>query len=177
MKMRYTASNIPSLKGRTFFFDANPLIYIYWPTSPNSQEVVDYGSVFATLIKNNSTLAINEIVISEIVNRVLRIEFGKTGMSKDKFKDFRDSADGHSVQEDIYTIIRNRILDKFQIVSEIYSKEEVTSLLSISKLDFNDKVIELLCKKKNMILLTHDHDFSASDVDILSCNKNFSIRM
>ncbi len=176
MRMRYTASSIPSLKDRTFFFDANSLIYIFWPTSPDSQEAVDYGSIFATLINNNATLAINEIVISEIVNRVLQIEFSKTSMSKDKFKYFRDSAEGRSVQEDIYTIIRNKILGKFQIISDVYSKEEVTSLLSISKLDFNDKVLELLCKKKNMVLLTHDHDFSASDVDILTSNKSFSIR-
>lgn len=176
MKMRYTASSIPSLKGRTFFFDTNSLIYIFWSTSPDSQEAVDYCSIYATLVRNNATLAINEIVISEIVNRVLRIEFSKTGMSKDKFKEFRDSADGHSVQEDIYAIIKDKILDKFQIISDIYSKEELSSFLTISKLDFNDKVIELLCKKKNMILLTHDHDFASSDVDILSSNKSFSIR-
>ena len=108
MKMRYTASSIPSLKGRTFFFDTNSLIYIFWSTSPDSQEAVDYCSIYATLVRNNATLAINEIVISEIVNRVLRIEFSKTGMSKDKFKEFRDSADGHSVQEDIYAIIKDK---------------------------------------------------------------------
>lgn len=176
MRMRYTASSIPSLKDRTFFFDANSLIYIFWSTSPDSQEAVDYGSIYATLVRNNATLAINEIVISEIINRVLRIEFGKTGMTKDKFKEFRDSEEGQSVQEDIYAIIKNKILDKFQIISDIYSKEEVSSFLTISKLDFNDKVIELLCKKKNMILLTHDHDFSSSDVDILSSNKKFSVR-
>jgi len=176
MRMRYTASSIPSLKDRTFFFDANSLIYIFWSTSPDSQEAVDYGSIYATLVRNNATLAINEIVISEIINRVLRIEFGKTGMTKDKFKEFRDSEEGQSVQEDIYAIIKNKILDKFQIISDNCSKEEVSSFLSISKLDFNDKVIELLCKKKNMILLTHDHDFSSSDVDILSSNKKFSVR-
>ena len=176
MKMRYTASSIPSLKGRTFFFDANSLIYIFWPTSPDSQEAVDYGSILATLIKNDATLAINEIVISEIVNRVLRLEFNKTNMPKDRFKEFRDSAEGQSVQEDVYAIIKDRILNRFQIISEIYSKDEVSSLLRISKLDFNDKVIELLCTKKSMILLTHDYDFSSSKVDILSSNTSFSIR-
>lgn len=176
MRMRYTASSIPSLQGRTFFFDANSLIHIFWPTSPDSQEADDYGSILAILIKNKATLAINEIVISEIINRILRLEFNKTNMPKNKFKEFRDSTEGQSVQEDIHTIIKNRILNRFQIISEIYSKDEVDSLLSVSKLDFNDKIIELLCKKKGMILLTHDHDFSASDVDILSSNKKFSAR-
>lgn len=176
MRMRYSASSIPSLKDRTFFFDANSLIYIFWPTSPDSQAATDYGSILATLIKNNAILAVNEIVISEIINRILRIEFNKTKLPKDKFKEYRDSTEGQSVQQDIYKIIRNKILNRFQIVNELLSKDDVATLLDVSTLDFNDKIIELLCKKKNMILLTHDYDFSSSSVDILSSNKNFKTR-
>ena len=94
-------------------------------------------------------------------------------MPKDKFKEYRDSNDGKSVQDDIYDIIKNKILTRFQITNEIISKDDIISLLDTSKLDFNDKVIEHLCKNKNMILLTHDFDFSYSDVDILSSNKRF----
>lgn len=176
MKMRYTASNIPNLKNRTVFFDANPLIYIFWPTTTDSKEADDYGSILATLMKNNVNLVINEIVLSEIINRVLRTEFNKTELPKEKFKEFRDSAEGKSVQEDIYKIIKNRILNIFQITNESFSKEDFDSMLTVTKLDFNDKLIELLCKKKNMLLLTHDFDFSLSDVDILSANRNFKSR-
>ncbi|WP_288605551.1 PIN domain-containing protein [uncultured Treponema sp.] len=173
MRMRYTASNIPSLKNRTVFFDANSLIYIFWPTTPDSEKADDYGSILAALIKNNVNLAVNEIVLSEIINRILRIEFGKTGLNKDEFKNFRDSESGKSVQNDIYMIIKNRILSRFKVINEILSKEEIDSMLITSKLDFNDKLIEQLCKKKNMLLLTHDFDFSSSDVDILSANMKF----
>ena len=176
MRMRYTASNIPNLKNRTVFFDANPLIYIFWPTTTDSKEADDYGSILATLMKNNVNLVINEIVLSEIINRVLRTEFNKTELPKEKFKEFRDSAEGKSVQEDIYKIIKNRILNIFQITNESFSKEDFDSMLTVTKLDFNDKLIELLCKKKNMLLLTHDFDFSLSDVDILSANRNFKSR-
>lgn len=176
MRMRYSASSIQSLKDRTFFFDANTLIYIFWPTSPDSQAATDYGSILATLLKNNAILAINEIVISEIVNRILRIEFNKSNMPKDKFKEYRDSEEGLSVQNDIYNIIKDKILTKFQIINDILSKEDIENLLVSTKLDFNDKLIECLCKKKSMILLTHDFDFSSSDVDILTSNKKFSIR-
>lgn len=176
MRMRYTASNIPILKNRTVFFDANSLIYIFWPTTPDSKAANDYGSILATLMKNNVNLAINEIVLSEIINRVLRTEFNKTNLPKEKFKDFRDSAEGKSVQEDIYKIIKNRILNIFQITNESFSREDFSSMLTTSKLDFNDKLIELLCKKKNMLLLTHDFDFASSDVDILSANRKFKSR-
>ena len=110
MRMRYTASNIPNLKNRTVFFDANPLIYIFWPTTTDSKEADDYGSILATLMKNNVNLVINEIVLSEIINRVLRIEFNKAGLFQEEFKEFRDSAEGKSVQEDIYKIIKVRLL-------------------------------------------------------------------
>ncbi|BDC95722.1 PIN domain-containing protein [Treponema saccharophilum] len=173
MKMRYTASSIPSLKNRTVFFDANSLIYIFWPTSPDSQAVTDYGSMLSTLIKNNVNLVVNETVISEIINRVMRLEFNKSNLPRDQFKKYRNSPDGQSVQEDIYKIIQNRILSRFQITNELFSKEELNSALTVSTLDFNDKLIELLCKKKGMILLTHDFDFSSSDVDILSANSKF----
>ncbi len=170
MRMRYSASSIPSLKNRTVFFDANSLIYIFWSTSPDSQEAIDYGSILNNLLKNQANLVVNETVISEIINRVLRLEFYKSNIPKDKFKDYRDSPEGKSVQEDIYEIIKNKILSNFQIINEHVSKDELNSFLTVTTLDFNDKLIELLCKKKSMILLTHDYDFSSSDVDILSAN-------
>lgn len=176
MKMRYTASNIPSLRNRTVFFDANLLIYIYWPTSPDAEEVTDYGSIMASLIKNNITLVINEIVLSEVINRVLRFEFYKSDFPKEQFKEFRDSEEGQLVQKDIYEIIRNKILSRFQVTSESFSKEELNSILTVTKLDYNDKLIELCCKKNNMILLTHDSDFFSSDLDILSANKKIKLR-
>ena len=176
MRMRYTASNISSLKGRTVFFDANSLIYIYWPTSPDAEEATDYGSIMASLMKNNVTLVINEIVLSEVINRVLRFEFYKSDFPKEQFKEFRDSEEGKAVQNDIYEIIRNRILTRFKITSESFSKEELYSLLIVTKLDYNDKLIELCCKKNNMILLTHDSDFSSSDIDILSANRKLKLR-
>lgn len=170
MRMRYSASSIPSLKNRTVFFDANCLIYIFWPTSPDSQMAIDYSSMMSTLIKNKAIFAVNETVISEIINRIMRLEFNKYNMPKDKFKEFRDSPRGRSVLEDIYEIIKNRILSNFQITDELFSNEELTNMLTVTPLDFNDKLIELICKKKSMILLTHDYDFSSSDVDILSAN-------
>ena len=170
MRMRYTPSNIPALKERTVFFDANAIIYIFWPITPDSQESIDYGSILATLLRNNLSLAINESVISEIHNRILKLEFKKTGLPKEKFKNYRDSDDGISVQSDLNAIIKDKILTNFQIINEPLSKDDLLSILNVTKLDFNDKLIELLCKKKNMILLTHDSDFSSSDVDILTAN-------
>lgn len=176
MRMRYTPSNIPALKGKTVFFDANALIYIFWPTTTESQESIDYGSILNTLLKNDLTLAINEVVISEIINRILRLEFKKSEFKDTDFKNYRDSDEGKSVQSDLYEIIKAKILSKFQIVNEPLEKGELISVLNITKLDFNDRLIELLCKKKNFILLTHDTDFSSSDVDILSANSTLRKR-
>ena len=43
-------------------------------------------------------------------------------------------------------------------------------MLVVDTLDFNDKIIYDICKTYNLVLLTHDADFSKSDIDILSAN-------
>ena len=43
-------------------------------------------------------------------------------------------------------------------------------MLTIDRLDFNDKIILDVCKTQDMILLTNDSDFADADVDILSAN-------
>lgn len=174
MKMRYTASSIPHLRDRTVLFDANSLLYIFWPTTPDSQESIDYGSILASLMKYNVNLVVNETVLSETINTILRIEFNKRNLSPDDFKSFRDSGEGKAIQEDVHEIIRNRILKLFKVVSEPVSQEDLASILLVNRLDFNDKLIELLCRKKDMLLLTHDFDFASSDIDILSANRRFT---
>lgn len=41
MASRFTQSDISKLSGRTVFFDANILMYLFWPTSPTNK-TIDY---------------------------------------------------------------------------------------------------------------------------------------
>jgi len=37
--------------------------------------------------------------------------------------------------------------------------------------DFNDQVLVEICKSKDLTLITHDADFKAVDINILTANK------
>ena len=110
-------------------------------------------------------------MLSEFVNRILRIEYHNIGSNK-TFKEFRNSQEGIRVQEDIYAIIQNQIFSVFTVQDICFTVQQLQSLMNADTIDFNDKIIVEVCKAHNMILLTHDSDFSHTNIDILSKNPN-----
>lgn len=176
MAKRFTISDIPNLSGRTIFFDANILIYLFWSIGNEAQL---YSSIFGKLYSNKNNMAINTFVLSEVINRVLRIEWkneDEKNKKKIDFKSFRNSSKGQSVQKDIFDIIKNKILKYFQVIDKQLTITDIKNMLVIDRLDFNDKIIFDVCKAHNMILLTHDADFKDTDIDILSANQKFQTR-
>ena len=73
-------------------------------------------------------------------------------------------------QKDVFDIIRNRILTSFKVIDTQRTSEDIKNMLVVDTLDFNNKIIYDICKTYNLVLLTHDADFSKSDIDILSAN-------
>lgn len=174
MALRYKNSDIEKLKNKTIFFDANVLIYIFWPIyNSNKNWPKTYSSIFESLLKNKFNMAINIAVISEVFNRVIRFEhknFCNRDNNSIEFKAYRNTKDGKDAQKLIYDIIKSKILSCFDLTDKMFSTKEIEELLVLDKLDFNDKIIFSLCKEKNMVLLTNDSDFAQSDIDILSAN-------
>lgn len=173
MKKRYSSKDISSINNRQIFFDANVILYIFWPTGKYTWEQ-HYSSVFGKLMRQNNTLATDFIVISETLNRVIRIEYQKYLYERNlkdddyKFKEYRDSSDGKEVLNDIHTIVKSKILTKFSIIGKTFQKSDIETFLSVDSLDFSDKAILSLCKESNCILLTNDKDFAESDIEILT---------
>lgn len=171
MANRYKIPDISTISKRKIFFDANVLIHIYWPTMPKHNEYTEYSNIFGILLKQKNKLEVSSSVISEIINSVMRFEYNKNHKQSYRYyKLFRDSKYGKSVLSDIYDIIKNKIFNRFDISDKEFSKNDIESMLKVDSLDFNDKIILDICKKNNFILVTHDADFSNSDIDILSCN-------
>lgn len=176
MIKRYNLGNIYNLNERKIFFDANIILYIFWPTD-NRWEVKEYTSIFNNLYKQKNEMFIDFIVISEVVNRAIKIEYDKyiqkNNFSKNKlsYKKYRDSKEGQNTINDVYQIIKNKIVSIFSIKGEDFKIDDIENFLQVTLLDFSDKGIEAICKKNNYILLTHDRDFVNSDLEILSLNK------
>lgn len=175
MFKRYKLTDIPNIKNRAVFFDANVIIYLFWATYSNDYNSNRYASIFKKLLENKNSLLINLSVLSEVINRVLRIEWEKITGKCINFKQFRKSDNGLQVQEDIFNIIKNKILKTFHLTDEKIMLDDIKKLLITDDLDFTDKIIFHVCKTGNIVLLTHDADFSNADIDILSANEKILI--
>lgn len=174
MATKYRLQDVAKLKGRNIFFDTNILIYLFWPTAQYSFEQ-DYARVFNNLLKQGNNLFVDFLVISEIVNLVLRVEHRKNDSSLN-FKNFRNSQDGATVLKDIYTIINDSILNRFNIVESTFNKHSIEGFLTVDNLDFIDKAISTHCRNNSLVLLTNDKDFKNVDLDILTCNPSILAR-
>ncbi|MFH0997555.1 MAG: type II toxin-antitoxin system VapC family toxin, partial [Pseudomonadota bacterium] len=168
-------SEIHWLANRRIFFDANILIYIFWPTGSHLWEK-QYASIFGRLLKQNNEMAVDFIVISEVVNRAVRTEYEihlqQKNVSKENlpFKKYRDSQDGQDALGDIYQILKKNIINKFNVISKAFTKFDIERFLNRNSLDFSDKGIAAICQENGLVLLTNDKDFAGADLEILSSN-------
>jgi predicted nucleic acid-binding protein len=170
MAERYDIKRISEIQNRDIFVDANVLIYLNWATAGSEQNEIQYSSVFQKLIIQRNRLFVDFLVISEVVNRILRNEHKKL-QAELPFKQFRDSEQGKTALADIYSIIKNHILEDFNIAGKTFSENDIKTFLNVDSLDFIDKGILKICQENSFVLLTHDKDYKNSDIDILTCNK------
>ena len=175
MATKYSLQNIPDIQNRKVFFDANVLIYVFWPSGAYYWER-DYSSAFGSLLRQQNELLVDFIVVSEIVNRAHRLEYDKhlslnnIPKSNLSYKQYRNSPDGQTALSDIYLIVETNILNNFTIVGKSFTKTDIQSFLTVEQLDFADKGILLICKENACVLLTNDTDYKTADIDILSSN-------
>jgi predicted nucleic acid-binding protein len=168
MPTKYRLQDFPQLAGKDIFFDANVLIYLYWPTGQYFYED-NYASTFRNLLRQGNNLCIDFLVISEVINRVIRIEHKREDPTV-SFKTFRNSEKGKEALEDIYLIIKEEILNRFSIIESSYNEGKIDSFLTVNELDFVDKALAAICSDNNFVLLTNDGDFKNSGLDIITGN-------
>lgn len=168
MGTHYHLNDYSQLTGRSLFVDANVLIYLFWPTGQHSYEK-NYASVFKNLILQGNKLFVDFLVISEVINRIARIEFKKS-QSNLNFKQYKLSQEGKDVFNDIYIIVEQSILNQFHIVGKAFDKNDIGGFLVTDDLDFVDKAIVSTCSENNLVLLTNDRDFKNCGLDVLTGN-------
>jgi predicted nucleic acid-binding protein len=171
MAERFNKNRISEIQDRSVFVDANVLIYLNWSAPGSEQNEIQYSTVYQELITQKNKLFVDFLVISEVVNRILRIEHQRK-IPEQNFKQFRDSENGQSALSDIYKVIENSILEDFNIIGKSFSENDIKGFLCVDNLDFMDKGILKICQENNFVLLTNDKDYKNSDIDILTCNKN-----
>lgn len=174
MAQCFGLNDISKISNHNFFFDANVLIYLFGNSS-NSVWEEQYAKLYKSLI-NSQNLFVNFMIISEFINREAKISYHSHlsfyNISKNQltFKDYRNCPDGIEVLNGIYETVKVDILEKFNIIDESFSKNDIVDFLKIDSLDFNDKAIKNICLKNNYILVTNDSDFINTDLNILTAN-------
>lgn len=168
MPTKYRLQDFPQLAGKDIFVDANVLIYLFWPTGQHFYEE-NYARVLRNLLRQGNNLCVDFLVVSEIINRVIRMEHQRVDSSM-RFKDFRNSQEGKDALEDIYIIVKESILSRFKILESSFDGQKIEGFLSVDELDFVDKALASVCTENNLVLLTNDGDFKNSGLDILTGN-------
>ena len=176
MLTRYETRDLNRLLSENFFFDTNILLYLFYSHTIDWASKA-YSGIYISMLHNAVKIFIDNTVLSEFINRILRIEYDtkmKT-LPEDElvpFKKFRDTSEGQEAVEHANNLVMN-ILKFIQIDGEIMNKMDIQSILIVDSLDYNDKIIEHLCEKKGYILVTNDLDFKDSDIAILSAHHGF----
>lgn len=159
------------------FFDANIWLFIYGPQrKPDDLQVRHYSSAFSKAIHNHCQIFIDDLVLSEFINRYTRIEFSRINQESSgyykTFKQFRNSSEFPAVAKAITSELR-RLFQHATQVDNGFASLDIQSLISEfekGKSDINDMIIAKLCQTKGLVLVTDDGDFRDAGLTIATIN-------
>jgi len=153
--------------------DANIWIYLCTPAGiPGSWPVKTYSNILSRILKAESQLFLDVLVLSEFINRYARIEMKRLQPAQTDFKAFRNSPDYPSVAKSIETEVK-QLLMVCHPVSHPFNEWNLDELLiefGLNKFDWNDQLIAENCKKHGFSLLTNDSDFTEGGISIFTAN-------
>jgi len=152
------------------FIDTNILIYLFSPNfvSSNENDIEKYSKILDILLQSNAQLYISSVVVSEFINRVLRIDYEK---NKETYPDFkRDYRSSDAYKETLKLILKElkKILQISSKINDDFNEFDVLSWYAKDtnqNLDFNDLHIAFVVEKNNLKLLSNDSDFENFGID------------
>ena len=156
------------------FLDANIWFYLYGPKEQGNYWVQIYSNAFKHILKANSRIYIDILVVSEFINSYAIAKWRVVASHIGKFKKFRNSPDFKPVAQDIAADVKN-ILSHCCLIGSGFETLETDDLLNeyaAGDSDFNDQVITELCKTNGFTLITNDGDFKCQDILILTANRS-----
>lgn len=152
------------------FFDTNVWLHIYGPIAGarrDKQRV--YSRLLDQAISRDATIWITSMVLSEYINRVLRIGFQQWMRNKQlkqaDFKhDYRLTEDYKETLEDVKQQVRDILcIKQVSKRSDDFSSLNINTILDSmqSDCDYNDAYIIRCCEKNNLKLVSDDTDMQS----------------
>jgi len=168
---RYDISEVDN-----FLFDTNIRIYLYWEQIDSNVDIVNiYSNFFKTLLDQKKKIYITATVLSEFLNRSLRIDYDL--LKKERWENYNYKRDyrGSSDYKKIVNHIKYALSSLYESV--LFSKNDnfwninmVELLDGASNWDLNDLIISEVGSENNYWLVTHDADFKSEKINILTAN-------
>jgi len=161
--------------------DANIWIYLFGPASASvGPAVTTYSAVLNNMLKAQSHLFLDVLVMGEFVNRYARLEYERLDPPDlvtrrrvyRNFKDFRNSPTFTSVAKDI-TQQAGVVISLCQSVDHHFAQWNVANLLAdfaTGGFDFNDQLLVETCRKYGLALLTNDTDFTEGGITVFTAH-------
>lgn len=176
------AKNLKDFKAKhnsKLFFDTNVWLYLYYPQhSQVSKTIIDrYSSLFSEVLSKNCLIVTDMIQMSELINLTLQLEY-KAYCKKNPYLSFKEFRDKNEYKEGLQNAkdFSTNILKTVTLRGGIFTPEELKTIVNkCDRADFNDIYFAQFCYKENAILITHDFDFNALDVEVelYTCNGRY----
>lgn len=160
--------------GDNVFIDTNVLIFYLYPINPKKYSY--YANAIYMLQKKKCQMFINSLVVSEFINRLLRLDFAqiKDENIKDFKRDYRQTQNYINTLKFAITEL-NKFCETFNVrhirddfdkmnIMELYAKYEYS-------FDFNDLIIAENVRSNKLKLLTDDKDFQNLNITLI-CKQN-----
>ena len=171
-------NNIQAVSGYNFtyqdklFLDANIWMCLYGPQRQRRAKVQTYSKVFQDILHAKCQIYIDVLIVSELINSWARLKWGLVASCYRDFKAFRNSPHFKPVAQDIAADAKH-VIGHCSPIESGFATLAIDDLLTdydAGNSDFNDQVINELCKSNGLTLITHDSDFSSQGISILTAN-------
>lgn len=166
-------------KSDILFFDTNVWINLFVPAKEETDKLTEKvrenaSAFFKEVLESGAKVYTSSIVLSEFVNKYLRIMFAaekaeypvKYGV-KNAYKEvFRESKEYMDYLDEVLRMVELNILsvaDKTEDAFSSFNLSNYQQREGREKLDFNDYCIEHICARRNYTLVTADTDYKKAN--------------
>lgn len=152
-------------KNECFLIDTNIWLYLFCPLGNyKTHRIKPYVDFFDKAVKNGSVFFISSVILSEFINRYLRLEYSilnaqQNNVFPDFKKDFRPSQEYKSVASIIRSTLKQDILKIAKTIDDCFTSLSIDQIVdSIEDIDFNDEYISHLSVHSKLKIVTNDAD-------------------
>jgi predicted nucleic acid-binding protein len=162
-----------------FLLDTNVLLYLFCPTAANDPtKAAPYSNFLLRARQAGSELCFSALILSEFVNRYLRLDFEAFKVSNptaiDFKRDFRPSTDYLTSVSELESAVKTYIYNLAIPLDDKFHLMGVGSLFAdLENSDFNDNHCCAMAEAEGLIVVSEDRDWYVHRhrVNVLTANR------